>query len=82
MGDGSPPGSAGQAGKPVPRSFVLHVSGYGQTQAAVARYILQLERSGLFDRVHLLKTTREPFLAGTAVAFQIDCTISEGDRPS
>ena len=78
----------GKTGEPSPAAergaggaFVLHVAGYGQTQAAVARYILQLEQSGLFDKVHLLKTTREPFLAGTAVAFQIDCSIIEGVRP-
>lgn len=62
-------------------TFVLVMAGYGKTVASVSRFVLELERPGLFDQVRLIKTNREPFLSGHAVNFQIECSIgaAQGD---
>jgi Tfp pilus assembly protein PilN len=54
---------------------LLHVSGLGRSQAAVAQFVLQLEASDLFERVTLLQTTRQEFLGGEAMAFELDCPL-------
>jgi Tfp pilus assembly protein PilN len=62
----------------VPRSaghVLLHLSGLGRSQAAVAQFVLQLEASDLFERVTLLQTTRQEFLGGEAMAFELDCPL-------
>jgi Tfp pilus assembly protein PilN len=64
------PSQKGSAG-----GFRLDMSGHAKTVAAVSRFALELERTELFDHVRLLKTKRQPFLAGSATAFQIECVI-------
>lgn len=54
---------------------VLRLQGYGRTQASVAQFALGLERTGLFETVSLLKTNREMFLNGEAVAFRMECQL-------
>ncbi|MDP6543721.1 MAG: PilN domain-containing protein [Phycisphaerae bacterium] len=56
-------------------AFGLSVSGYGRSQTAVSQFVLRLERSGMFDSVRLVSTTREAFLNSKAVAFQVKCTL-------
>jgi len=55
--------------------FVLTVSGFGRTQAAVSRFVLRLEKTDLFNQVKLVKANREPFLADKAVAFLVECSL-------
>ena len=54
---------------------VLKIQGYGNTQAEVSQFALRLERTGLFQDVSLVKTNRESFLAGEAVAFRLECQL-------
>jgi hypothetical protein len=56
-----------------PPHFNLH--GFGRSQAAVSQFALRLERSGLFQNVSILKSNREAFLTGEAVAFRIECLV-------
>lgn len=51
------------------------VQGFGRSQAAVSQFALRLERSGLFQSVSVLKSNREPFLSGEAVAFRLECLL-------
>lgn len=60
--------------------YKLEVRGLGRTQAAVSRFVAELEKTDLFDEVRLLRTGREPFLTGTAVTFDLDCTLGEGAK--
>lgn len=53
----------------------LTMSGYGREVTAVSQFALALEETGLFDEVRLLKTVRQPFLAGQATHFQIRCDL-------
>jgi hypothetical protein len=47
----------------------------GRSQAAVSQFVLRLEQLGLFDRVTLLDTRREPFGADSAVGFRAVCIM-------
>jgi len=55
--------------------FVLVVNGLGRSHTAVSQFVLRLEKIGLFDRVTLIKTSRESFVKGQAVAFQLECLL-------
>ncbi|MEE9211281.1 MAG: PilN domain-containing protein [Phycisphaeraceae bacterium] len=57
------------------RSYTLRVSGLGRSQAAVSQFVLRLEQTELFGRVALINTVREPFLAGQAFGFQLECEL-------
>jgi hypothetical protein len=59
---------------------LLTITGYGRSQAAVSHFVLRLEEAQLFDQVTLIKTSREPFAASDAYAFQIECSLSGGAR--
>jgi len=59
-----------------PDQYLLQISGLGRTQAAVSQFILRLEQLQLFDRVNLISTAREPFGAGRAFGFQVECELS------
>ena len=41
----------------------------------MAQFVLELEATELFERVNLLQTTRQEFLGGEAVAFELDCPL-------
>ncbi len=61
--------------------FVLALRGYGRSQAAVAQFVLRLERTGLFEQVQTVKIKREELLGREAVGFQLRCLLrnrSEG----
>jgi hypothetical protein len=55
--------------------FVLATGGLAQSQLAVTQFVLRLERIGLFSRVTLLDTSREPFRDGEATSFRVECVI-------
>ncbi len=80
------PAAVGQAGSAAggsqPESHVkVELSGYAQSQQAVAKALLRLEATPLFAVVKLLDTRREPFLAGQAVAFRVHCVLSAEAEP-
>ena len=59
----------------------VELSGYAQSQQAVAKAVLRLETTPLFTVVKLLDTRREPFLAGQAVTFRIHCVLGTQTEP-
>ena len=67
--EGSPPGEAAAGG------WRLEMSGFGRQVPAVSQFALALDKTGLFHEVRLLKTVRQPFLAGQATHFQIRCDL-------
>jgi len=56
-------------------TYRLALVGFGQTQQAVSRFLLELDRVEVFDEVRLVKSNRQPFLEGQAVAFRIECNL-------
>jgi len=56
--------------------YQLKLTGFGITLADVSQFVLRLEQTGLFSQVKLVKTSREPFLADSAIAFIVDCSIT------
>ena len=55
--------------------YVLSASGLAQSQLAVTQFVLRLERMGLFSRVTLVDTSREPFRDTEATSFRLECVI-------
>jgi Tfp pilus assembly protein PilN len=60
-----------------PAEVVLELAGVGQTQLAVSRHVLRLEQTGLFAKVTLIDTSREPFLNSPAIAFRLQCAFGD-----
>ena len=60
--------------------FLLTIGGYGMTHEDVGRYVLRLERLGLFSRVKLAQTSREPFLSEHAIAFRLECQLGVSEE--
>jgi Tfp pilus assembly protein PilN len=59
-------------------SVAVTLTGHAKTTSDVSRFVLRLEESGLFNRVTLERTSREPFLDGQAIAFEIYSLMSNG----
>ncbi len=64
-----------QAGQPVAEPTrtpcLVKLSGYGRSQASVARFVASLEAVGLFDSVKVVHTKRQDLLNTDAVAFEL-----------
>lgn len=58
-----------------PDDWRLQMQGFGKAVTAVSNFALAIEQTGLFEQVRLLKTVRQPFLAGQATHFQIVCDL-------
>ncbi len=76
----APAAAAAKAGSKVAKvtpapALILNVGGLGRSQLAVTRFILRLESTGLFARVTLLDTGREPFHTGEATSFRAVCLL-------
>jgi hypothetical protein len=56
-------------------AYALRVSGVGRTVADVLQFAGELERSGLFDQIRLVKTDTEPFLSTTATSFEMEGSL-------
>jgi len=69
-----PPAEAANSTKPS-AGWRLTMSGYSKTVTAASEFALDMERTGLFEEVRLLKTVCQPFLAGRATYFQIHCAL-------
>ena len=54
----------------------LELEGYAKAQSNVSEFVLRLEKLGLFDKVKLVKTTRQEYLKAQAVAFRLECTLT------
>ena len=70
----SPPEPA--ASQPPEPTFILESSGMALDHAAANRFLLRLEQTGLFSKVTLLDTTREPFFDKNAIAFRLECALN------
>ncbi len=65
------------AGLRKPKSWELYLSGLGRSLKDVSRFVLELEQTGLFDRVKLVDTRRRPFLDEQASTFNLVCYLGE-----
>jgi hypothetical protein len=57
--------------------FVLDANGMAKDLEAAHRFVDELEKTGLFARVTLLDTSREPFINSDAIAFHLSCSLDE-----
>ncbi|HXE55665.1 MAG TPA: pilus assembly protein PilM [Tepidisphaeraceae bacterium] len=55
--------------------FVLSTGGIGRTPQDAQEFAVRLQESGMFDRVTLLDTRREPFFDMPATSFRIECEL-------
>lgn len=75
--DRASPTATGSAGTPRITSFRLRLEGLGRSQAAVLGYVRELEECGIFESVALIETRGEAFGRGQAIAFNIECVLSD-----
>jgi len=61
--------------------YVFEIDGLSRSQLAVSRFVLRLEKTGLFDQIRLIKTTRRTFLDQKAVAFRLECLLQGTSAP-
>ena len=73
VGAAAPNPAASRSGPDV----LLEVVGIGRSQLAVSQHVLRLEQTGLFSKVNLIDTGREPFLNTNAIGFRIQCVFGE-----
>jgi Tfp pilus assembly protein PilN len=71
-----------QSGAPTSRpstdpgaKFTVGLQGFARSQAAVTQFVLRLERLGLFDRVEMMNSSRQPFGSADATGFRIECEL-------
>jgi hypothetical protein len=61
--------------------YRMELRGLGRTQEAVSRFVGRLEHTDVLGEVKVLRRGREPFLAGTAVSFDVECVLqAPGER--
>ncbi|MBM4109252.1 MAG: PilN domain-containing protein [Phycisphaerae bacterium] len=70
-----PPSTAGGA----VGGYRLALEGVARSQPAVTRYVLDLEGSGVFDRVTLTETRATEFRGEPSAGFRIDCVLGQAD---
>lgn len=70
-----PEAVAGKAAEATP--FVLEASGMAFDHAAANKFVLRLEQTGLFSKVSLLDTAREPFFDKNLIAFRLECALNQ-----
>jgi len=73
-----PEGKTGPAATPN-RQYLLDLGGFARSQAAASGFVLRLERTGLFDQVRPIKTSRQTLLNSSAVAFRVECLLDENE---
>ena len=72
----APTRAAGNAGgEMLPRT--LQLIGFGRSHQAVSQFVLRLEAIPIFKKVRVVRNSRQPFLADTAVAFTVACDIDD-----
>jgi hypothetical protein len=54
--------------------------GIARSAAGSSKFVTRLEQMQFFDEVKLLRTSRETFLNGEAVGFEIECTFGQQRR--
>jgi Tfp pilus assembly protein PilN len=55
--------------------YTLLLSGFGNSQESVSRFVLRLEDTGVFQVVRLVSSSRQTFLDKEAVAFSVECHL-------
>jgi len=66
--------------RPKAMNCKIEMSGLGRTQSDVSQFVLRLEQTGLFNRVKLVETNLSKFNNEAAVAFRLECMMSEGEK--
>lgn len=69
--------AAAQAAGRQAERWTLELQGHGRSQGSASQFVVRLQETGLFEDVKLMRTNREPFLTGQAVAFQVQCALGQ-----
>jgi Tfp pilus assembly protein PilN len=64
-------GAVGERG----RGYRLAMEGVGRSQPSVTRYVLDLERAGVFDRVSVAEIRATEYRGESAAAFRLECVL-------
>lgn len=66
---------AGQQASAARESSAVEIAGFGQSHAAVARFVMRLRKTTLFDKIKLTQTSLQMLKNRKAVAFELECTL-------
>ena len=66
---------AGQQASAAQESFAVEIAGFGRSHAAVARFVMRLRKTTLFDKIRLTQTSLQMLKNRKAVAFELECTL-------
>lgn len=72
---GAKPRPAGESGPVAPSEFAVELSGFARTSLETSEFAMRLEKLGLFEKVTLLETSREPYQGEQATRFSVRCTL-------
>ena len=61
----------------LPSQFTVELRGFCKTPADVSLFVSDLEKLGLFQKVSLVRTSREPLLGSVAFNFDLECMLSD-----
>ena len=75
----APSGAAAPGGPVAGAELRLELGGCTRAQAAVSQYVLHLEQLGLFQKIRLVKTSRERLGGQDAVRFGLECVLQENE---
>ena len=59
---------------------VLKLGGFARSQPAVAGFMLQIEATGIFRKVTLVRSNEQPLLDRQAAAFQVQCVFGPSGK--
>lgn len=74
-GKGEADGVVGRLDRPL----LLELSGLATSQAAVSRFVLRLEKTGLFEQVRLVSTNQRSFQKRNVVSFRLEGLLAGRD---
>lgn len=61
----------------LPNRFSVEIHGLCKVPGDISLFVSDLEKLGLFQKVKLVRTGREPFLDGVVSSFDLECALGE-----
>jgi hypothetical protein len=62
------------------RAQVVKMSGFARNQPAVAAFMLDLEGTGVFKTVTLLRSSEQQLMNANTAGFQVECVLGQGQK--
>ncbi len=64
-----------------PARYMVKMRAMAKDLGAVSAFAVRLRECALFEKVDVMESKREPFMAGEAVSFRLECLLTGAERP-